>query len=162
MKYLITIILTLTLSNTSLYAQTNEEKGLEIIEKSIALDDGFIDSTVEGQMVLKDKSGNEIVCTLWNKEAYAAEGKFVNNPVVALKRARLSDYNGRQLSITRYVIEPQIKETRDLKVWWMNEGQYQEGLSLSNPKLKLKHCNSKLHEDSAKKSRTPDVSPSVT
>ena len=61
MKYLISIILTLTLCNTSLYAQTNEEKGLEIIEKSIALDDGFIDSTVEGQMVLKDKSGNESV-----------------------------------------------------------------------------------------------------
>ena len=61
MKYLISIVITLTIWCTSLLAQTNEEKGLEIIEKSIALDNGFIDSTVEGQMVLKDKSGNESV-----------------------------------------------------------------------------------------------------
>ena len=61
MKYLISIVITLTIWCTSLSAQTNEEKGLEIIEKSIALDNGFIDSTVEGQMVLKDKSGNESV-----------------------------------------------------------------------------------------------------
>ena len=58
MKYFTSIILILSLWNTSSFAQSNEEKGLEIIEKSIALDDGFIDSTVEGQMVLKDKSGN--------------------------------------------------------------------------------------------------------
>ena len=33
MKYLISIVITLTIWCTSLSAQTNEEKGLEIIEK---------------------------------------------------------------------------------------------------------------------------------
>jgi len=36
MKYLISIVIALTIWCTSLSAQTNEEKGLEIIEKSIA------------------------------------------------------------------------------------------------------------------------------
>jgi hypothetical protein len=50
---ILTILLTIIFNNA--FSQSAEEKGLEIIEKSIALDNGFIDSTVEGKMILKDK-----------------------------------------------------------------------------------------------------------
>ena len=57
-KLLFTTIIIFT---SSILAQTNEEKGLSIVEKSIDLDKGFIDVSSEGVMVLKDKSGNESV-----------------------------------------------------------------------------------------------------
>ena len=104
MKYLITIILTLTLSNTSLHAQTNEEKGLEIIEKSIALDDGFIDSTVEGQMVLKDKSGNESVRKFKNMIFEELDSTLGDKSIIIFTEPR--DVKGTSL-LTHANIEPQ-------------------------------------------------------
>ena len=61
---ILTILLTIIFNNA--FSQSAEEKGLEIIEKSIALDNGFIDSAVEGKMILKDKSGNESVRSFKN------------------------------------------------------------------------------------------------
>ena len=104
MKYLISIILTLTLCNTSLYAQTNEEKGLEIIEKSIALDDGFIDSTVEGQMVLKDKSGNESVRKFKNMIFEELDSTLGDKSIIIFTEPR--DVKGTSL-LTHANIEPQ-------------------------------------------------------
>ena len=104
MKYIITIILTLTLSNTSLHAQTNEEKGLEIIEKSIALDDGFIDSTVEGQMVLKDKSGNESVRKFKNMIFEELDSTLGDKSIIIFTEPR--DVKGTSL-LTHANIEPQ-------------------------------------------------------
>ena len=104
MKYLITIILTLTLSNKSLHAQTNEEKGLEIIEKSIALDDGFIDSTVEGQMVLKDKSGNESVRKFKNMIFEELDSTLGDKSIIIFTEPR--DVKGTSL-LTHANIEPQ-------------------------------------------------------
>ena len=43
----------------NIFAQSNEEKGLSIVQKSIDLDKGFVDVSSEGVMILKDKSGNE-------------------------------------------------------------------------------------------------------
>ena len=58
---IITLTSILTLLCGQVFAQSAEEKGLDIIEKSIALDNGFVDSTVVGKMILKDKSGNESI-----------------------------------------------------------------------------------------------------
>ena len=46
--FIITLTSILTLFCSQIFAQSAEEKGLEIIEKSIALDNGFVDSTVVG------------------------------------------------------------------------------------------------------------------
>jgi hypothetical protein len=64
--FIITLTSILTLFCSQIFAQSAEEKGLEIIEKSIALDNGFVDSTVVGKMILKDKSGNESVRSFKN------------------------------------------------------------------------------------------------
>tara|TARA_A100001015_G_scaffold89050_1_gene99079 strand:- start:720 stop:1523 length:804 start_codon:yes stop_codon:yes gene_type:complete len=104
MKYIISIILTLTLSNTPLFSQTDEEKGLEIIEKSIALDDGFIDSTVEGQMVLKDKSGNESVRKFKNMIFEELEPTLGDKSIIIFTEPR--DVKGTSL-LTHANIEPQ-------------------------------------------------------
>tara|TARA_A100001011_G_scaffold161693_1_gene170059 strand:+ start:1308 stop:2111 length:804 start_codon:yes stop_codon:yes gene_type:complete len=104
MKYIISIILTLTLSNTPLFSQTDEEKGLEIIEKSIALDDGFIDSTVEGQMVLKDKSGNESVRKFKNMIFEELDPTLGDKSIIIFTEPR--DVKGTSL-LTHANIEPQ-------------------------------------------------------
>ena len=104
MKYIISIILTLTLSNTPLFSQTDEEKGLEIIEKSIALDDGFIDSTVVGQMVLKDKSGNESVRKFKNMIFEELEPTLGDKSIIIFTEPR--DVKGTSL-LTHANIEPQ-------------------------------------------------------
>lgn len=104
MKYLISIIITLTIWSTSLSAQTNEEKGLEIIEKSIALDNGFIDSTVEGQMVLKDKSGNESVRKFKNLIFEELDDTLGDKSIIVFTEPR--DVKGTSL-LTHAKIEPQ-------------------------------------------------------
>ena len=63
---IITLTSILTLLCSQVFAQSAEEKGLDIIEKSIALDNGFVDSTVVGKMILKDKSGNESIRSFKN------------------------------------------------------------------------------------------------
>lgn len=104
MKYLISIIITLTIWSTSLSAQTNEEKGLEIIKKSIALDNGFIDSTVEGQMVLKDKSGNESVRKFKNLIFEELDDTLGDKSIIVFTEPR--DVKGTSL-LTHAKIEPQ-------------------------------------------------------
>ena len=104
MKYLISTVITLTIWCTSLTAQTNEEKGLEIIEKSIALDNGFIDSTVEGQMVLKDKSGNESVRKFKNLIFEELDDTLGDKSIIVFTEPR--DVKGTSL-LTHAKIEPQ-------------------------------------------------------
>lgn len=104
MKYFTSIILILSLWSTSSFSQSNEEKGLEIIEKSIALDDGFIDSTVEGQMVLKDKSGNESVRKFKNMIYEELEPTLGDKSIIIFTEPR--DVKGTSL-LTHANIEPQ-------------------------------------------------------
>lgn len=104
MKYLISVVITLTIWSTSLSAQNNEEKGLEIIKKSIALDNGFIDSTVEGQMVLKDKSGNESVRKFKNLIFEELDDTLGDKSIIVFTEPR--DVKGTSL-LTHAKIEPQ-------------------------------------------------------
>ena len=103
MKSIISICLTLIFWCTSSFAQTNEEKGLEIIEKSIALDNGFVDSTVEGQMVLKDKSGNESVRKFKNLIFEELEDTLGDKSIIVFTEPR--DVKGTSL-LTHANIEP--------------------------------------------------------
>jgi outer membrane lipoprotein-sorting protein len=59
LKYILLIATAITLSPLSLYAQTAEEKGLEIANEIDRRDEGFKDSTARLTMTLKNKAGRE-------------------------------------------------------------------------------------------------------
>ncbi|EDQ91528.1 uncharacterized protein MONBRDRAFT_451, partial [Monosiga brevicollis MX1] len=73
------------------------------------------------EVTLVDKDNVSLSCTLWGKEA---EG-FVDagghpGVVMAIKAARISDFNGRSLSVasnSNYSINPDLKEAHELKGW---------------------------------------------
>ena len=101
----ITLILTflLTIIFNNALSQSAEEKGLEIIEKSIALDNGFIDSTVEGKMILKDKSGNESVRSFKNFIFEELDETLGDKSIIVFSEPR--DVKGTSL-LTHANIEP--------------------------------------------------------
>lgn len=82
---------------------------------------------------LVDQSNTEVTLTLWGSTAENFQG--VNNPVVALKGVKVSDYNGCSLgavSSTRVHINPELDLTFKLKGWFENEGMNLEATSISN------------------------------
>ena len=98
---ILTILLTIIFNNA--FSQSAEEKGLEIIEKSIALDNGFIDSTVEGKMILKDKSGNESVRSFKNFIFEELDETLGDKSIIVFSEPR--DVKGTSL-LTHANIEP--------------------------------------------------------
>mmetsp|Transcript_2349 Transcript_2349/g.3412 ORF Transcript_2349/g.3412 Transcript_2349/m.3412 type:complete len:645 (+) Transcript_2349:183-2117(+) len=77
-------------------------------------------------LTLVDDSGVDINCTLWGEKAHEAATKFANQPVVAFRRLRLSDYGGKSCSTTQGTgggqISPDIPEARALQKWWSDTG----------------------------------------
>jgi len=74
-------------------------------------------------LVLADGSDAEITLTVWREKAETAPTDYANNPVVAFRRARVSDYGGRCLSAGFSVdINPNIPEARQLQHWWQSGG----------------------------------------
>ncbi|CAL1288199.1 unnamed protein product [Larinioides sclopetarius] len=81
---------------------------------------------------LVDRSNTEVNLTLWGKEAESFDGSL--NPVVAVKGARVSDFNGKSLSVTMsssMQINPDIKEAHVLKGWFEREGYNIDAQSIS-------------------------------
>ncbi|GIX74979.1 replication protein A 70 kDa DNA-binding subunit [Caerostris extrusa] len=81
---------------------------------------------------LVDRSNKEVSITLWGKEAESFDGSL--NPVVAVKGARVSDFNGKSLSVTMssfMLINPDIKEAHVLKGWFEREGCNLDAQSIS-------------------------------
>jgi len=72
---------------------------------------------------LADNSSAAIDCTLWGDSAKSFDPAAVLNKVVALQAAKVSEYNGRSISVNTIVIEPDIPETQELKSWYsQNQG----------------------------------------
>ena len=44
------------------------------------------------ELTVEDDSGAEVRLTVWGDTALSAQNKFANCPIVAFKRARVSDY----------------------------------------------------------------------
>jgi replication factor A1 len=83
-------------------------------------------------LVLVDNSGTEISLTMWGDKANQAPMLFANTPVVAFRRARVSDYNGKTVSLSGdYEVNPDISEARSLLAWWKS-GQGVNTRSLSS------------------------------
>lgn len=79
-----------------------------------------------------DDSGVEINVTMWGESATKAPAVFANQPVVAFRRARVSDYGGKSLSATQSgasIVNPNIPEATHLKTWWLNGGAASRSLS---------------------------------
>lgn len=69
-----------------------------------------------------DHTSTAIECTLWGNVAQNLDADSVMNQVVAMKAARVSDFNGKSLSVNGYEINPDCPETGNLQKWWSNGG----------------------------------------
>lgn len=81
---------------------------------------------------LVDRSNRVVSCTLWGAEAEGFEAG--NFPVVAIKGARVSDFNGRSLSTimsSMLSLDPDIPEAHKLRGWFDNVGKNEEAASIS-------------------------------
>lgn len=76
------------------------------------------------EVTIGDDSGADVSVTIWGERALGAPNEFVGNPVVAFRRARVSDYGGRTLSASTDGItcNPRIAETQKLLQWWNSGG----------------------------------------
>lgn len=84
-------------------------------------------------ITLVDQSKKEVNLTLWGGEAQKFEAS--GNPIVAIKGAKVSDFNGRSLSCamsSTLQINPDIKEAHVLKGWYDREGCNLEVESISS------------------------------
>mmetsp|Transcript_20556 Transcript_20556/g.41748 ORF Transcript_20556/g.41748 Transcript_20556/m.41748 type:complete len:654 (-) Transcript_20556:124-2085(-) len=85
------------------------------------------------ELLIEDDSGADVKLTVWGDTAQNAPVKFQNNPVVAFKRARVSDFGGRSLSGSGFAINPQIPEGHQLMNWWgLHGNKNQNTRSLSS------------------------------
>ncbi|CAN7938762.1 unnamed protein product [Ixodes hexagonus] len=81
---------------------------------------------------LVDRSSAEVSLTLWGDEAEKFDAS--NNPVVAVKGARVSDFGGVSLSMiggSLLQLNPDIPESHALCGWYSNEGASLQTQSLS-------------------------------
>ena len=84
------------------------------------------------ELLVEDDSGADVKLTVWGDTAANANVRFANCPVVAFKRARLSDYGGRSLSGGDVNVNPQIPQCHQLKQWWAVNGNKTQSRSLSS------------------------------
>jgi replication factor A1 len=79
-----------------------------------------------------DDSGVEVNLTIWGDNATKANAMFAHQPVVAFRRARVSDYGGKSLSTSQsgaVVVDPSIPEAHAMKAWWATGGAASRSLS---------------------------------
>uniref|UniRef100_UPI00358F2191 replication protein A 70 kDa DNA-binding subunit-like n=1 Tax=Myxine glutinosa TaxID=7769 RepID=UPI00358F2191 len=92
--------------------------------------------TTKRGIQLVDQSNTSVKLTIWGADAEAFDGSGF--PVLAIKRARVSDYNGRSLSLgssSVMVTSPQLPEAFELRGWFDLEGHAMDALSISNQRV---------------------------
>jgi len=77
---------------------------------------------VKSDVTLIDDTGVQVRLTLWGNNAQNAKQKLDGQPVVAFRRARVSDYGGKTLSGGDVFVEPDVPETEDIRCWWKSQG----------------------------------------
>jgi len=86
-------------------------------------------------LLIVDQSNTEVRFTVWGEQA-KAQNKWENNPVVAIKGAKVSDFGGVSLSglqSTSITMNPMIPEGQQLRSWWDSYGSSAQATSLSGP-----------------------------
>uniref|UniRef100_A0A7S2MWW4 Replication protein A subunit n=1 Tax=Helicotheca tamesis TaxID=374047 RepID=A0A7S2MWW4_9STRA len=89
---------------------------------------------LKADLVVADDSGAEVNLTVWGERANEAQRAYVNCPVVAFRRARVSDFGGRSLSLNQSspsMVNPRITETQRLQSWWSTTGNKAAGATRS-------------------------------
>ncbi|CAL4092641.1 unnamed protein product [Meganyctiphanes norvegica] len=79
------------------------------------------------ELQIVDDSNTEVTLTLWGKQAENFDGS--QYPIIAFKRLKVSDFNGKTLSMihsSSYQINPDINEAHRLKNWYENGGHQQD------------------------------------
>lgn len=78
-------------------------------------------------VTLTDSSLTSVELTLWNDNAEKFnESELADNPVIAVKQVKVSDFGGRTLGTTfasQVFINPDREEAHRLKHWWHQHGQ---------------------------------------
>jgi len=77
-------------------------------------------------ITLLDDSSASIEYTLWGDKAEGVAWSPNDNPIVAIKAAKVSDYNNRTISSTmstQFTLNPELPEARKLKGWWEEKGR---------------------------------------
>ena len=75
---------------------------------------------------LVDQSQAEITLTLWGDKAKEAPVALAGTPIVAFRRAKISDYNGKSLSLSgAYQVHPDLPQVAALQAWWDQGGASQ-------------------------------------
>jgi replication factor A1 len=85
-------------------------------------------------LTIGDTSNCSIRVTLWGAQAENFHDAG-NNPIIAIKGARVSDYNGRTLSTSgssTVAMNPDIKEAYELRGWFDSQGVHETARSLSS------------------------------
>jgi replication factor A1 len=79
---------------------------------------------IKCDLTLIDDSETEIIYTIWGTTAENATIEYVNNPIVAIHHARVSNYNGKTIgSATNIMINPMhLNEAQRLLKWWEDFG----------------------------------------
>lgn len=76
-------------------------------------------------LTIADDSGCSVRCTLWQAEAEEFDGS--GNPVIVIKAAKKSDFNGCSVSSSMnssLSVNPDIPDAHRLRGWWTTEGQH--------------------------------------
>ena len=85
---------------------------------------------------LVDDSGVAVRLTLWGAEAQKEDSTFEGNPVLAVKGARIGEFQGKNLSTgfssTLVYDDVSIPEVAALKQWWQDSGSTAPTKSLSS------------------------------
>lgn len=78
-----------------------------------------------------DNSNAAVECTLWGEEALNFDPSNLHK-VICCKAARVSEFNGKSLSVNTYQISPEgIPEADELNQWWQSEGSQANFKSLT-------------------------------
>ncbi|KAJ3030886.1 Replication factor A protein 1 [Rhizophlyctis rosea] len=76
--------------------------------------------TKKRELTICDQSGYEVRLTLWGQQAENFDGS--DNPVIAVKGARVNDFGGRSLSGGNPLVNPDIPEAHALRGWYESSG----------------------------------------
>lgn len=78
-----------------------------------------------------DQSNHAVDCTLWGDLAKGVDPEMVNQSV-CIKAARVSDFNGKSLSVNKYSINPEgVAKAKEVMQWWTSGGNTQNFNSMS-------------------------------
>lgn len=78
-----------------------------------------------------DQSGAAIECTMWGNAATQLDPSSVLNQVVAVKAARVSEFNGKSLSVNKIDVNPSLPEVKALQQWYQTSGSSMNFKALS-------------------------------